>query len=776
MKNTDISITPALPEAGDSSTIVINMRNRNGRLVPAMDSPPASDVAAEYTHTDGSRSVFTINDREVVVSRGGSDTLLGTLPADFRCAAVTARSILFMTDAGPWHVDYNEAADSFTALGTKPEFPPVVIEAADAGEYHVIAPACRLDRPVERWPGTLSATDSRRITFALYSAYNRAAVKASSAGCFTAPVLVWYRITDASGNTLHRSSPVMLAPAEEYRPPRAVIKLSSGDGGYTHVLAGQVSVRAFSIAMRIAAVPDSSWARKAAAVEVYVSPAPAVVDAGADASFDFGDADGSYGTVTATLPLKHTPALATLPVIDRLETACRCIARISDPFTGGVPVMPEAARRLAFMNYDTGAGLASVMRKDPGMYPPLKGAVEAPHSFAARTALVTGDMLVWADITPVRALPQSPLVRAVKSIPAMAWTSVTRVTLRHDDGTEEIVSSIHSGSGNAPLRLSPLTAYPHPAAIRMELGVSYADGTHRHIDIPLSPSPCRRMACHLSDNCAHMDLEPCEEPLAPLSAGHPPRLAGTVLAASPSSPVDIDSTAEITCGRITAVTPAAKSSSAWDFARRHLYVFSVNGIYALSVNASRTLSSAHIIDRRGVGDARKVAVTPDGVYASALDDTLLRITASKTAALMSRCRARHLVYRPGLQELWCLMPDGRWLVLDSDRCVRYHDGSRTVSYATTFALPGQRPRSVGAVTWRVRADDCRLRAAVESDNGSRRPALINALNAAEAVHAPLRARIVTRPVRSVTLRLSGSADESMQLEEIILTLLSWTGH
>ena len=140
--------------------------------------------------------------------------------------------------------------------------------------------------------------------FALYSAYNRAAVKASSAGCFTAPVLVWYRITDASGNTLHRSSPVMLAPAEEYRPPRAVIKLSSGDGGYTHVLAGQVSVRAFSIAMRIAAVPDSSWARKAAAVEVYVSPALAVVDAGADASFDFGDADGSYGTVTATLPLK----------------------------------------------------------------------------------------------------------------------------------------------------------------------------------------------------------------------------------------------------------------------------------------------------------------------------------------------------------------------------------------------------------------------------------------------------------------------------------------
>ena len=62
------------------------------------------------------------------------------------------------------------------------------------------------------------------------------------------------------------------------------------------------------------------------------------------------------------------------------------------------------------------------------MYPPLKGAVEAPHSFAARTALVTGDMLVWADITPVRALPQSPLVRAVKSIPAMAWTSVTRVS------------------------------------------------------------------------------------------------------------------------------------------------------------------------------------------------------------------------------------------------------------------------------------------------------------------------------------------------------------
>ncbi len=776
MKNTDISISPALPQAGDHSTTVINMRNRNGRLVPALDPPPSSDVAAEYTHTDGSRSVFIVNNRDVTVSRGGVDTLLGTLPSDFRCAAVTPRSVLFMTDAGPWYVTYNEASASFSALGVKPEFPAVVIEAADAGEYHVIAPASRLDRPVERWPGTFCATDSRRITYALYSAHNRAAVKASSVGCFTAPMLLWYRIIDVSGNTLHRSSPVMVTHPEGYRPSQATIRLASGDGGYTHILAGQVSVKAFSITMRIAAVPDPLWARKAAAVELYASPALAAIDAEADAVFDFGDADGSYGTVTAALPLKYTPALTALPVIDRLDTACRCIARINNPFTGGLPIMPQAARKFSFIHPDAAIDLGAVLRKDPGMYPPLKTATEVPHSFAARTSLVTGDMLVWGDITPVRALPQSPIVGAVKSIPVMAWTAVTRVTLRHDDGTEETVSALHSGSGYAPLQLGPLIAYPHPAAVKMEVGVSYGDGTHRYIAVPLSPSPCRRMACRLSDNCSPVALELCEEPLAPVLSGHPPRLAGTILAASPSSPVVIDSAAEITCGRITAVTPAAKSSSAWDFARRHLYVFSVDGIHALSVNASRTLSSAHIIDRRGVDDGRKVTVTPDGVYAAAFGDTLLRIAASKADTVMSRCAARRLVYRPDLQELWCLMPDDRWLVLDSDNCVRYSDGSGTISYTTSFALPGQRPLPLGAVTWRVRADDCTLRAAVEGDNGSRRPALINALNVAGAVHAPLRAHIVSRPVRTLTLRLSGSTDESMQLEEIILTFLSWTRH
>ncbi len=140
---------------------------------------------------------------------------------------------------------------------------------------------------------------------------------------------------------------------------------------------------------------------------------------------------------------------------------------------------------------------------------------------------------------------------------------------------------------------------------------------------------------------------------------------------------------------------------------------------------------------------------------------------------MARCRARRLVYRPELQELWCLMPDDRWLVLDSDRCVRYSDGTDRVSYTASFALPGRMPRTLGAVTWRVGADDCRLRAAVEGDNGSRRPGLITALDVAGSVHAPLRVRIVTRPVRGITLRLSGTADESMQFEEIILTFLSW---
>lgn len=773
MKNTDISIKPALPEAGDSSTTVINMRNRNGRLVPAFDEPPAADAAAEYVHTDGSRSVFAVNGRDVIVSRGGIATPLGTLPADFRCAAVTARSVLFMTDAGPWHADYDEASDSFRVLGMKPEFPAVVVEAVDAGEYHVTAPACRLDRPVERWPGTLSAADSRSVTYALYSAHSRAVVKASSVGCITAPVIVWYRIADASGNTLHRSSPVMLAPSGGYAPPKPVIRLMSGDGGYTHVLAAQVGVRAFSLGLRAACAPDPSWARRAAVLELYMSPPLAAVDAGADAAFDFGDTDGSYGTVTATLPLKYSHALTALPVVDRLDTACRCVARINNPFAGGLPVMPSAVRRVYPAYSDVSAGLGPLLRKYPGMYPLLKGAVEVPHSFTARTALVTGDMLLWGDITPIRALPESPLAGAVKRVPAMAWTSVTRVTLCHDDATEEVVTAMHSGSGHAPLQLGPLTAYPHPAAVKMELCVSYGDGTHRSAVIELSPSPCRRMACHMSADGAPVELEPCAEPLAPISSGGPQRLAGMVLAAAPSSPAVIDSAAHITCGRITAITPAAKSSSAWDFARRHLYVFSVDGVYALSVNASRSLSSAHIIDRRGVDDGRKVAVAPDGVYASAFGDTLLRITASKAGQVMARCRARRLVYRPELQELWCLMPDDRWLVLDSDRCVRYSDGTDRVSYTASFALPGRMPRTLGAVTWRVGADDCRLRAAVEGDNGSRRPGLITALDVAGSVHAPLRARIVTRPVRGITLRLSGTADESMQFEEIILTFLSW---
>lgn len=99
----------------------------------------------------------------------------------------------------------------------------------------------------------------------------------------------------------------------------------------------------------------------------------------------------------------------------------------------------------------------------------------------------------------------------------------------------------------------------------------------------------------------------------------------TVIAADAADPLVPLAVARISAAPLTALTPASRSQSTWDFSRTHLYAFSAEGTHAVSFSPRHSLISASLIDNRpALGPA---VFTPAGVFA-AVSGGLVTITGS----------------------------------------------------------------------------------------------------------------------------------------------------
>jgi hypothetical protein len=114
---------------------------------------------------------------------------------------------------------------------------------------------------------------------------------------------------------------------------------------------------------------------------------------------------------------------------------------------------------------------------------------------------------------------------------------------------------------------------------------------------------------------------------------------------------------QVTQGDIVAITPAVRSSSAWDFARTHLYAFSSTGIYAVAVNSARNALAAHLIDARGVLRHDAVVATDGAVMAIAGGD-LVSVSGSRVKTVVSATDFKKIGWNVGYRELWCVDADG----------------------------------------------------------------------------------------------------------------------
>lgn len=815
-RTSTVALTLGRPEFNPADYSVENLAcdNRGGFIAEAPPKSiqllPSTVPAAVKKGVTGDLAFF-INNRSVILRRpDGESELLGTLHGEPLTVADVGSRLIFMTSAGPWTVHVNPSDDSVTALGPAPRFPAVTFIAGDKSgaadiAYEVTTEPFKLTGGYTRWTGPLADADRRRVNAIFSDAYAELVRRASAAGHYVAPVMVWTRVVDSAGQLLHRSVPVMLSPKDYGSSlPVMTATVNRADGAFSSIDYASISgVKGFYPCMVMPERVDSPWNRMGLTLEVWMSPQLERVDFSGDCAVTFAGSTASSASLRVTAPLIASHSLMYSRMLDRLEKAGSPVMSIRNPFSGSAAapgtVIPLPASGCVNAR-EAQATLGAMLAKKPDRPSPLTF-INAPHSFTAAASCVAGDTVAWAAITPLHALPPGVADITQRRYDDRPWAAVTRVTLRHVDGTEEILSTEQSGSSGSPLQLSALAAYPHPAAVSMSVEVTDSSGTRRLV-IPLTATEGGAWAVNLNFAREWSSAGVALSPLVRRAAAPEPGLLAAAAIDAPLSPVSAN---HVSPGDVKALTPAVSSRSSWDFARRHFYAFGSAGVHAVAVSAAARAITSHLVDNRPLLSRGAVTWSPGAVYAI-LGGRLSRIVGSSSSPVVdddSPLALSSVLWAGG--RLWCLGPgpsarvmdaDGSWstVTLPGSKPYRpspygaapfiYNGSGVTVepgisSGASAVAVNFRRrvnlarggfPASVRTVILRLSTPaaspggvDCLL--SLEGDNGGTVPLLLASRSVIGAVAAPLVMPVpFACPFHWFTVNLSGSLPAGTRLE------------
>ncbi len=141
---------------------------------------------------------------------------------------------------------------------------------------------------------------------------------------------------------------------------------------------------------------------------------------------------------------------------------------------------------------------------------------------------------------------------------------------------------------------------------------------------------------------------------------------GTLAVASGNDPLLIRASRRICMSKILRITPPAGTSGGWNYGRHHLLAFTIDGIYAVSVDsAMRTISSSRLAPL-GIERADAVAVSPEAIYVASISGTLLRLKGTRIETLKMPLTPKAVCRNMRNGELWVAPEAGSpWVLNDS---------------------------------------------------------------------------------------------------------------
>jgi|GEM_PF-2036101 len=488
----------------------------------------------------------------------------------------------------------------------------------------------------------VSTADAKAIGVALRDAYVKVASAAAASHRCVQPVMARCKLYGKDGSLLYTSAPVMVAPEQGLQMTETSMEIASPGFSQTSVMT--LSAQAFSLEC-VRAEPDAEiWQSVIGRTEIETAPQlhPLSLASGASSACRYQGVESQNLRFTCNLPGFGRGVEPGAPGGIAAGYAEAVLAFADEAFRPWSLPMGSVA--------DEAAAVSALMARLSRLAPvtEAEAMLSAPNRFSASAASSGGGSVMYGGLTsiPFGGWNLAELAISVADLPAGISTA-----LSFDIGRSG--KAVVSGrvEGRNLTRFSPLIAYPSPRGTKAELLT-----TAGHLSVEMRPSRCGRWSFYLAPSCRPIELEgsrvPFEAPTGETFADAWPHLAAV---AHSSSPLALKAVGRSPVGPVTALCPAARSGTVWEFGRESYYLFGPGGIAGLVADKSLSTLSAAIIDGRGVGSADAVASVPGAVAALAGGD-LVKLVGSRVSTLAAGIAGSCLGYEPLWRELWCSVP------------------------------------------------------------------------------------------------------------------------
>lgn len=702
----------------------------------------------ELPVAQNSEAAVYASESTIMLKRRSDGAVLQTFDAgaEARCGIACGGGFIIMTDAGALHI-YKESGE-WRLAGESMQSPGALFVAEPAGTISRSTQSFTSSSGVSLTEGAHSGSSlRRRISSALAEAYGEVRAEAADAGLFVQPVVARCRYVDSGGATVSVSAPQLVGAEGLWQcmklAPVDIARRSDTDFTVSPMT---VSAQAWRLEVTVPARTAPGMER-VARVMVEVSGEIDPVDEHAVSAVRFERVRDTSPACTVGLPG------ATVGMAPRVESlrreAAAIAARMGD--CSRVALIAEPGDAPARWRVMPGEGARRAESVAPGQS--LLACVRAPHSFAARHALRSGDCVAWAGITP-RAF------RGYHPAEILAPGEDSFICTVEIFGGDALIASRTERVSGRSRAFAPMVSYPHPGA--GEMRVTFADSGG---SIAAALSPCGDIAV------AFDGAAPQESGTAGAQVFFGKSLPGAVISADIADPMAAVSCIDVCAGRISGLTPACRSHSSWDFARSHLYLFADTGIYALCFNAGRGYVSSTVIDTRSAG--RGGVYTSQGVYAP-VSGGVVKITGARTRQFIALPIEAEAVRAVGSEEnILCTSAAGESVMIDAaDGAMCRVGDAGAVEWSAEVKMPAGSYVLFAEVAM-IAGHFCgTLEAVADGGRAGSASVTLGAIRVDGAVEAPLRWRILPAPRRARTvIRLSGMAEAPLTI--ISYAIKSW---
>lgn len=623
--------------------------------VPAQVAALAAVPRCSIAHADGTISLFASEGDTLYVIRQGVASA-HALGSAVRNVVAVGDDALVTTEAGRRYRCRLDGS-AWTVSDEDAALPVVELSCEDAGPLSCEVASRKLSQVYDLGL-QLSSADRSALFSDLCDAYRSLDRDARAAGAHLQPVIAYYRLSDASGNVIMTSPPMVLAHPEGAQCTRSVLLYSDDRRTVDpYVFSGSC----WRLKARFPA--DAVAAARVSRFELLTTPmfhpsdfvarnCCTTVRVAGTTAFVRMNVLNSVNGITSASPLPS--ARNVREALARLESMARVVYAVNNPFSA------TESREVA-LDYapagDADADISAVKAAFAGTVDavnPARALMRRPNIVTGAVAAAASDVVVWGDLTVRRFAGHSPAAFAV-GFTDRSWYGYSEVTF--SDGSSRVFSAV--GTARAPTRFNPVLSYPSPDAVSLTLAVRVSGWQTRTAVFPLAPEASGRYAIYVHPSCEAFEIESLSDTYSvPSENCRDLRFPAAVAVASASDPMEMTAVGEVSAGAVRALVPARFGQSSWDFGRCRFYACGDGGIHSVSVNASRTALSVNLVDSRPVEGCQAVAVTGEGVMAVAGGD-LVGIAASRVTTLRPDTGAAMLAWNGSRRELWCVDALGR---------------------------------------------------------------------------------------------------------------------